>query len=325
MRMQERARLLCFVCIARLLNNLYSEFFSLSTQQLTQPSVHWYEESFLPPRSARDNGTPAHTPRMNKYINKYNSLVLNKPQMMVSEQIAGINIKENNVNISHNNKPTQLMVDSTKKFNSTWIPQDAIEKAEKKRNNSFNLPSINSSHITQNTTQVVNTNSTWILDDTVRLESSNLPKWMKDYFEWHGIHKQTMNETNWQSYQYMVLKCTSLRCGGTSDRLKPIPYFLRLAYETERIFLIRWNRPCRLEEFLQPHIVNWSVPSWLESIVDAKVGSLRQVNRTDVTITGGSFQVDDGGEGSLASLVGENNTHDYKYMLLYHDLFHIMF
>ena len=73
--------MLCFGCIAGLLNNLYSEFFSFSTQQLTQPSVHWYEDSFLP-RSAPDNGTPVHTTssttplervtRMNKYINKYN-------------------------------------------------------------------------------------------------------------------------------------------------------------------------------------------------------------------------------------------------------------
>ena len=59
------------------------------------------------------------------------------------------------------------------------------------------------------------------------------------------------------------------KCGGTADRLKPFLYQLREAYERQRVLLIYWTKPARLEEFLLPPKggIDWRVPTWLEPIV----------------------------------------------------------
>ena len=59
------------------------------------------------------------------------------------------------------------------------------------------------------------------------------------------------------------------RCGGTADRLKPFLYLLREAYEQQRLLLIYWTKPARLEEFVVPPKggVDWRVPVWLQTVV----------------------------------------------------------
>ncbi|VEU43544.1 unnamed protein product, partial [Pseudo-nitzschia multistriata] len=58
------------------------------------------------------------------------------------------------------------------------------------------------------------------------------------------------------------------QCGGIADRLKSIPFFIAAGARYKRIFLIRWSRPTKLEEFLLPNEINWSVPDWLPDKVD---------------------------------------------------------
>jgi hypothetical protein len=74
-----------------------------------------------------------------------------------------------------------------------------------------------------------------------------------------------MNETNFEANKYLILRCTKneRKCGGVADRLKSIPFFIAAAARSKRIFLIRWGRPTKLEEFLLPKEVNWSVPDWM--------------------------------------------------------------
>jgi hypothetical protein len=52
---------------------------------------------------------------------------------------------------------------------------------------------------------------------------------------------------------------------GTADRLKPVPYAIRVAYQSKRILLIRWERPAKLEEFIVPPKggFDWRVPDFL--------------------------------------------------------------
>ena len=75
-----------------------------------------------------------------------------------------------------------------------------------------------------------------------------------------------------QTVRGMIMQCLAeqdRRCGGTADRLKPLPWAVRVAYQTHRILLIRWTRPARLEEFLLPPQggVDWRVPEWLAEVV----------------------------------------------------------
>jgi hypothetical protein len=85
-----------------------------------------------------------------------------------------------------------------------------------------------------------------------------LPLWLQQYLEWHA-HKRSSYDEN---TKFVVLACLkSQRCGGLSDRLKSIPYFLKLANATNRVFLIKWG-PSDLENFLVPPTggLDWTVP-----------------------------------------------------------------
>lgn len=96
---------------------------------------------------------------------------------------------------------------------------------------------------------------------TMHLSCSTLT----DYFDWHKTQTMGLNETNFDQNRYLILRCTKKerKCGGVADRLKSIPFFIAAAARTNRIFMIRWGRPTKLEEFLLPNEVNWSVPDWM--------------------------------------------------------------
>jgi len=136
-----------------------------------------------------------------------------------------------------------------------------------------------------------------ILPSTYR-QSKALPIWIKEYFDWHRIQTASLNETSWMSSykyymntterggtldedefivnnrKYLIVRCVNMdRCGGFSDRVKPLLTFVAAAAhqptglngkEHRRIIMIRWTRPYPLENFLLPNEVNWTVPSYME-------------------------------------------------------------
>lgn len=59
------------------------------------------------------------------------------------------------------------------------------------------------------------------------------------------------------------------KCGGTADRLKSFLLMVREAHASQRLLLIHWTLPARLEEFLLPpaHGIDWRVPDWLSEIL----------------------------------------------------------
>ena len=112
---------------------------------------------------------------------------------------------------------------------------------------------------------------------TQMVSSSALPLWMKDYFRWHAQQRRAMRSEKsgkewWLQYKFLVLRCTSQdRCGGLSDRLTSLPLFLFMAATTNRVLLVRWDRPFPLEDFLLPGpMLNWSVPRELQNTFDSK-------------------------------------------------------
>jgi hypothetical protein len=108
--------------------------------------------------------------------------------------------------------------------------------------------------------------------------SQNLPRWMRDYMLWHRQrrqelvlhHKSSKEEDAWKEQPLLIVRCLEHdRCGGTSDRLKSLPIFVLLAAKTNRLLLLRWTRPFRLEEFLRPGpALNLSVPVELERLLN---------------------------------------------------------
>ena len=104
----------------------------------------------------------------------------------------------------------------------------------------------------------------------------NLPMWLNAYIEFHRQSLKDLNETNWESKRFLIIRCIQRdHCGGTSDRLKPIPLFLLLAAKSRRLLFIRWTHPYPLEEFMMPVNVNWTVPEWMNEVLDSR--------RTDFT------------------------------------------
>ena len=77
-------------------------------------------------------------------------------------------------------------------------------------------------------------------------------------------HNQTLHKPN---QRFLVMTCHFFNnntkpedCGGFSDRLIQMPYFLLLAHQTNRTFLIHYPRPYPLTEFLQPtHQFDWTI------------------------------------------------------------------
>ena len=111
------------------------------------------------------------------------------------------------------------------------------------------------------------------------LGHDKLPQWVTSYLQWHRKIRPEINspESIEKGYRFLVLSCLETwgKCGGLADRLKPIPLALRLAYETKRVLLVYWNKPCELEEFLEPARggLDWRTPTWIHSaIVNGSMG-----------------------------------------------------
>jgi hypothetical protein len=123
-----------------------------------------------------------------------------------------------------------------------------------------------------------NNNETVVVDEAIAAHIAALPKWLQKYLKWHAIKRSAYNSNqqrndsvtianNQQPIQdntkFLVLSCfaKSQKCGGLSDRLRSIPYFLKIAKATNRVFLIKWD-PNDLEKFLVPPIggLDWTVP-----------------------------------------------------------------
>jgi hypothetical protein len=179
--------------------------------------------------------------------------------------------------------------------------------------------------------------------------TERVPPWMMEYFDWHREQRQRLNATNWrnQHFRFLILRCSKrdIACGGTSDRLKPLPMYLRVAYQSRRIFLIRWEQPYPLEEFLQPTIhFNWSVPHYMESRLDSHNhdvvllnkpsiymferysydGFLEHAMATRPVILESRKQSDDGGEKYYRTLTTNNNGVE-TYRDIYNGLFRAIF
>jgi hypothetical protein len=157
--------------------------------------------------------------------------------------------------------------------------------------------------------------------------SDYVPLWMKKYFDWHTMEKERLRETInrlknddpsitdteiWNNltasgnnetknalgerpFQFMVMQCIEdqdNKCGGTADRLKIFVYWIQQACENDRLLLIYWTSPGRLEEFIVPPVggVDWRIPAFLKTILHKReygvlfVGAKQYVHYRDLSM-----------------------------------------
>lgn len=101
------------------------------------------------------------------------------------------------------------------------------------------------------------------------LQSPQLPQWVKEYVEWHAMQRQRYlkairnNSTPPDDIRFLISRCLANdKCGGASDRLQDMPYNIMLANQTNRVLLIKWEKPARLEHYLIPPEggIDWTIP-----------------------------------------------------------------
>ena len=107
--------------------------------------------------------------------------------------------------------------------------------------------------------------------DILQSSDDKLPQWVEDYFRWHTetrrMYPGSELFTNPSAPPLLIRTCLGL-CGGLNDRLGQLPWDLYLANQTGRIFLIRWERPRPLEDFLIPNEIDWSIPEGVKGYGD---------------------------------------------------------
>ena len=94
-----------------------------------------------------------------------------------------------------------------------------------------------------------------------------LPDWVKTYAKWHAKQRKRyfddMRANATSDVRFLISRClTNDKCGGASDRLQEIPYSIMLANQTNRVLLVRWEKPARLENYLvvPDGGIDWTVP-----------------------------------------------------------------
>lgn len=162
--------------------------------------------------------------------------------------------------------------------------------------------------------------------------NSVIPDWMQGYMDWHFSVVTTLTPDNWRQYKYLILRChrKDERCGGVSDRLKPVPLTLLAAHRSQRILFIDWDRPCPLTEFLIPPIGGflWTAPSFMIPILreDSNRALTRAATLIDKCQELSSCLV----YTHLHDTLGGMTQYDQEFgagsfQTIYHDLFRIFF
>lgn len=76
---------------------------------------------------------------------------------------------------------------------------------------------------------------------SIKEKLSVIPQWLREYIEWH--QEQRLYHMNDPSTKFITLAChRDYPCGGVSDRLRPLPYFLLAAYKMKRVFFNKMGK-----------------------------------------------------------------------------------
>jgi hypothetical protein len=113
----------------------------------------------------------------------------------------------------------------------------------------------------------LSTNSSLLANNDTDYDKYGLPAWITNYFAWHGQMRQQFPGQELYEHddapQVLLKYCKwqqRVICGGLYDRMSSIPKMLYVANQTNRVLLIKWYVPMKLETFLLPVAINWTAP-----------------------------------------------------------------
>ncbi|KAL7544352.1 hypothetical protein ACHAWF_007737 [Thalassiosira exigua] len=136
------------------------------------------------------------------------------------------------------------------------------------------------------------------------LSDSTLPSWIGDYASFHARQRRrylvakrrqtsTSNNGNGTTVpfddasdvKFLISHCLKRQtCGGASDRLQDMPYNLLLANRTNRVLLVIWDKPARLEHYLVPPPggIDWTIDNRLRDFLGTEGSWNLNGNESDV-------------------------------------------
>ena len=116
------------------------------------------------------------------------------------------------------------------------------------------------------------------------LQNPNLPDWVKQYASWHKqqrkryLEAKRENSSSADDIRFLISRCLEHdTCGGASDRLQDMPWNLMLANQTNRVLLVRWEKPSQLEDYLVPPEdgIDWTVQGEMYEMLRKENWNLR--------------------------------------------------
>jgi hypothetical protein len=116
------------------------------------------------------------------------------------------------------------------------------------------------------------------------LQNPNLPDWVRQYASWHKQERERYleakrnNSSSADEVRFLISRCLEHdTCGGASDRLQDMPYNLMLANQTNRVLLVRWEKPARLEHYLVPPRdgIDWTLQGEMYEMIKTEKWNLR--------------------------------------------------
>ncbi|KAL6750554.1 hypothetical protein V8C86DRAFT_2440914 [Haematococcus lacustris] len=118
--------------------------------------------------------------------------------------------------------------------------------------------------------------------------------WLKTYMRW--AKQERSKGIPAAGVKYLVWSCDLPPgkmlphpfCYGLSDRLRGILMALRMAVASKRVLLVHQTLPAAMQEFLVPHLIDWSVqstelPAFQERVV--YTNNMRWVNKMTSPVT----------------------------------------
>ena len=125
------------------------------------------------------------------------------------------------------------------------------------------------------------------------LNNPKLPTWVKQYAKWHKEQRTyyldaKRNNESTSHIKFLISRClTNDKCGGASDRLQDMPYNMMLANRTNRVLLVRWEKPASLEHYLIPPIdgpIDWTIQDEMNTYLKDESDWHLRGNEEDVNL-----------------------------------------
>jgi hypothetical protein len=234
--------------------------------------------------------------------------------------------------------PPMLQTDiiAAKESRKMMAQQNPVLQMENRRNNRMNNQAALQIHLSSST---INKEQYERLPATQWANTEKLPRWMKTYFQWHNEQRRLLTSSNWRDFRYIIMTCLEAdpKCGGTADRLRPVPLVLRVAAETRRLFFIKWEKPAALENFLLPPksaiVLDWRTPDFIKFEEDNgprvnSVSLLIQKAKGNQTVVKAQIQSNDHGSNYYNNKALMNTDEDEgprAFREHYHDCWYSLF